>query len=120
VRRSAGDDRAVAVAAALAPYAWRELTERMLARRVVGASDQHGVRAFLTSVPGTDVGRVPPAEPADAGDHRVEALVTALEGQQWRAWSLARLCTDLLAWLQNWHQERESLDADLRRLLEEH
>jgi hypothetical protein len=120
VRRSRGNDRAVAVAAALAPYSWRELTERMLARRVVGASDQHGVRAFLTSVSGTDAGPAPPVEPADARDERVDALVTALEGQHWRAWSLNRLCTDLLECLQGWQEERESLEADLRRLLEEH
>jgi hypothetical protein len=108
------------VAAALAPYAWRELTERMLARRVVGASDQHGVRTFLGSLPGTDVGRPRPVEPADAGDERVDALVTVLEGQQWRDWSLARLCTDLLQCLQSWQEERAALEADLRRLLEEH
>jgi hypothetical protein len=30
------DERGAAVAAALVPYAWRELTERMLARLVVG------------------------------------------------------------------------------------
>jgi hypothetical protein len=120
VRRSAAEDRVAAVAAALAPYAWRELTERMLARRVVGASDQHGVRAFLTGVPGTDVGPTSPVEPADPGDERVDALVAALDGQQWRGWSLSRLCTDLLGWLQDWQQERESLEADLRRFREEH
>ena len=49
--RSAGDERAAAVAAALAPYAWRDLTERMLARRVVGAADRHCVIVLLMSVP---------------------------------------------------------------------
>jgi len=92
----------------------------MLARRVVGASDQHGVLAFLSSVPGTDIGHPAPVEPADAGDERVDALTAALKGQQWRSWSLARLCTDLLEWLQTWQEDRESLAADLRRLLEEH
>ena len=58
MRRSAGDERAAAVADALAPYAWRELTDRMLARRVVGAVDRHSVVAFLKGVPGTDLGRV--------------------------------------------------------------
>jgi hypothetical protein len=120
VCRSAGDERAAVVAAALAPYAWRDLTERMLARCVLGAVDRHSVVLFLTSVPGTDVGDAPPMEPVDAGDERVDALLTALEGQQWRGWSLARLCTDLLAWLQTWQAERESLETDLRRLLEEH
>jgi hypothetical protein len=108
------------VAAALAPYAWRDLTERMLARRVVGAADRHSVIVFLMSVPGTDVGQVPPVEPADAGDERVDVLLTALDGRQWRGWALGRLCTDLLASLESWQAEREALESDLRRLLEGH
>jgi hypothetical protein len=120
VARSLGDERGAAVAAALAPYAWRELTERMLARLVVGAADRHSVIVFLTSVPGTDVGQVPPVEPADAGDERVDGLVTALDGQQWRGWALGRLCTDLLASLESWQAEREALEAGLRRMLEGH
>jgi hypothetical protein len=120
VRRSAGDEGAAAVAAALAPYAWRGLTERMLARHVIGAADRHSVVVLLTSVPGTDLGQVGPVEPADAGDERVDVLLRALDGRQWRGWSLGRLCTDLLASLQSWHAEREALESDLRRLLEEH
>jgi hypothetical protein len=120
VRRSAGDGRAAAVAAALAPFPWRDLTDRMLARCVVGASDRHSVTGFLTSVPGADIGEAPPIEPAEAGDERVDALVTALDGQQWRGWSLGRLCTDLLASLESWQAERQSLESDLRRLLEGH
>jgi hypothetical protein len=42
-----------------------------------------------------------------------------LDGLQWRGWSLARLCTDLVAWLETWHAERESLESGLRRLLED-
>lgn len=117
---SLGDERVAAVAAALAPYAWRELTERMLARVVVGATDRQSVVDFLTTVPGTDVGEVAAVEPAEAGDERVDALVAALDGQQWRGWSLGRLCTALLAWLELWHAEREAIEADLRRLLEGH
>ena len=120
VRRSAGDERAAAVVTALAPYAWRDLTERMLARRVVGAADRHSVVVFLTSVPGTDLGEVGPVEPADAGDERVDVLLSALDGRQWRGWSLGRLCTDLLASLGAWQAEREALESDLRRLLEGH
>jgi hypothetical protein len=120
VRRSAGDERAAAVAAALAPYAWRELTDRMLARRVVGAVDRHSVVAFLTSVPGTDLGQVAPVEAADAGDERVDVLLTALHGQRWRGWALGRLCTDLLVALDSWQAEREGLESGLRRLLEGH
>src|SRR5215210_2920259 len=33
-------------------------------RRVVGALDRHGVVAFLTGLPGTDVGVADPVEPA--------------------------------------------------------
>src|SRR3954454_21483930 len=85
------DARAAAVAEALAPYAWRDLTDRMLARRVVGAVDQHVVVRFLASVPGATVGDVQPVEPADAGDERMDILISALGGHQWRGWSLARL-----------------------------
>jgi hypothetical protein len=120
VPRSMRDERGAAVAATLAPYAWRELTERMLARLVVGATDRHSIVLLLRTVPGTDIGNISAMEPADAGDERVEVLVTALDGHQWRGWSLARLCTDLLAWLETWQAERESLETGLRRLLEEH
>jgi len=68
------------MAAALAPYAWREFTERMLARRVVGALDRHQVVCFLSVLPGTDVGVLDPVESADACDDRVDALVCALQG----------------------------------------
>jgi hypothetical protein len=108
------------VAAALAPYAWRDLTDRMLARCVVGAVDRHDVDEFLAGVPGTGVGDLAPLEPADARDERVEALVRALEGQRWRGWSLRRLSADLVATLQSWHAVRESLESDLRRLLDGH
>jgi hypothetical protein len=120
VRRSARDERATAVAAALAPYAWRDLTDAMLARLVVGAADRHDVVVFLTSVPGTDLAQVTPVEPADAGDERVDVLLTALHGQRWRGWALGRLCADLLAALDSWQAEREGFDSGLRRLLEGH
>jgi len=120
VARSPIDERAVAVAAALAPYAWREFTDRMLARRVVGAMDRHDVVGFLSTVPGTDPGMVEAVEPADAGDERVDALVCALDGQRWREWSLARLCAHVTFSLETWQAERESLESDLRRLLEGH
>jgi len=108
------------VAAALAPYAWRELTERMLARRVVGALDRHEVVRFLSGLPGTEVGDLDAVEPADTCDDRVDALVCALAGQRWRNWSLARLCADLTSSLESWQAERESLESDLRRLLDDH
>ena len=116
--RSTGDEPAGAVAAALAPYAWRDFTDRMLARCVVGAVDRHDVDRFLADVPGTAVGGRPPLEPADADDERVAVLVTALAGQQWRRWSLDRLSAQLLAALDAWHGRRDALESELRRLLE--
>lgn len=118
--RSMDGEWDAAAAAALAPYAWRGLTDRMLARMVVGAVDQHSVLRFLTSVPGGCAGEISPVEPADAGDERVRALVRALHGGQWRAWSLGRLCAHLLGALGDWHASRESVDPDPRRLLEGH
>jgi hypothetical protein len=92
----------------------------MLARLVLGAADRHSVVHFLATVPGTDVGDGPPAEPAEARDRRVDVLVRRLEGRRWREWSLARVCADLLGALEAWQAEREALDPHLRRLLEEH
>jgi hypothetical protein len=115
-----GDEAAAAVASALAPYAWREFTDRMLARRAVAAVDRHDVLRFLAHIPGTDVGDSLPVEVAHACDDRVDALVLALEGQLWRGWSLARVCAELLTALDDWHAERESLESDLRRLLDGH
>jgi hypothetical protein len=120
VALSPADERAAAVAAALAPYGWREFTERMLARRVVGAMDRHDLVCFLFDLPGTDPGMVEAVEPADAGDERVDALVCALDGQQWRVWSLARLCAVVMSSLEAWQAGRDAFDSDLRRLLEGH
>jgi len=117
---SVGDECAATVAEALAPYAWRDLTDRMLARRVVGAVDQFSVAFFLSSLAGTGVGEIPPVEPAEVGDERVDALVRWLYGQQWRGWPLARLCANLTAYLETWQAERVALESDLRRLLEGH
>ena len=108
------------MAAALAPYAWREFTERMLARRVVGAVDRWVVIRFLSGLPGSDIGIEAAVEPAEAGDERVDALLCVLNPQQWRGWALSRLCAELVAALDAWHADRESLESDLRRLLEGH
>jgi len=86
----------------------------------VGAVDRHTVAGFLISVFGKDADEFPPVEPADAGDERVPFLMSALDGQQWRGWSLGRLCAELLASLESWQAERQSLESDLRRLLEGH
>ncbi len=59
-------------------------------------------------------------EPAEGADERLDVLLSALDGQQWRGWSLARLCAELIASLEDWHAERDSLETDLRRLLDDH
>jgi hypothetical protein len=105
------------VAAALAPYPWREFTDRMLARRVVGAGDRHALTVFVTGMPGTDVGVFEPVDPADSGDGRVEAIVRVLGRRRWRGSTLDRLCVELVASLDAWQAARDSLDDDLRRML---
>jgi hypothetical protein len=107
------------VAATLAPYAWREFTEVMLARRVLGAVDQQVVRSFVGTVPGADVGVAEQPEPADAGDARVGALVRVLESRRWRKFSLDRLCSDLLWSLAAWQVERDLFQPGSRRRFED-
>ena len=113
------DGRAAAIAAALAPYAWRDLTDRMLARRVVGAVDRQVVLTWLAGLSGTDVGVAGPVEPAQPGDERVDVLVRVVEVRPWRRQSLDRLCADLTAALDAWRDERDAFHRDLRRLHEE-
>jgi hypothetical protein len=114
------DPRVAAAAAALAPHAWRDLTARMLARRVIGAADRQTVIEFVSRVPGTLVGETEPVEPADPDDERVGALVEVLERRDWRAAPLRRLCADLVGSLGVWYSQQEAFTADLRRLLDDH
>jgi hypothetical protein len=106
------------VAAALAPYVWRGLTERMVARMVLGAVDRHTVLRFVTGVPGTHVGALPRLEPVAPDDARVPFLMRALSGRQWRRWPLDRVCAALLCALESWQADPERPDPDLRRLPE--
>jgi hypothetical protein len=102
------DARAAAVAEQLAPFAWRDFTDRMLARRAVGAVDRYVVLRFVSTIPGATTGAVGPVEPADADDARVDLLVRTLEARQWRGLSLDRLCADLIAALAAWPVDGES------------
>jgi hypothetical protein len=119
VPRHTGEGPAGAVAAALAPYVWRDLTDRMLARCAVGAVDRYAVDEFLGQVPGTLAAGTGPPTPADADDERVPVLVAVLTGQQWRGWSLDRLSAHLLAGLRAWRDRQDAVETELRRLLEE-
>jgi hypothetical protein len=102
------DARAAAVAEALAPFGWRDFTDRMLARRAVGAIDRYVVLRFVSTIPGAKAGEVGPVEPADPGDARVDLLVRTLEARRWRGFSLDRLCADLIAALAAWQADWES------------
>jgi hypothetical protein len=109
LNQSLADEAAAAVAAALAPYAWRDFTDLMLARRVVGATDRHVVVSFVSSLPGIGVGAAEPVEPAEPDDARVDVLVRVLKSRRWRELSLDRLCVDLVVSLAVWPSERQAL-----------
>jgi hypothetical protein len=109
------DPRVSAVTAELAPYAWRDLTERMLARRALAAADRYRVVRLIQSVPGAAVGEPQPTEPAENTDIRVDVLVRALEHRRWRGFSIERVCVDLLAALDAWQAARESSGSGIRR-----
>jgi hypothetical protein len=113
------DPRAAAVAAELAPYAWRDLTEWMLARRVLAAADRYSVVRLIHSVPGAAVGVLEPLEPAPGSDVRIDVLARTLHDRRWRGLSVERVCADLLAALDAWQAERESFDSAVRRLLDD-
>jgi hypothetical protein len=119
VTRWSADARAAAVAEAVAPYRWRDLTERMLARLVVGATDRHGVTAFLESLPGTDPGPVGSADPTEPDDPRLDVLLAVLADRPWRGLTLDRICAELVAALDGWQAGRDAGHRDLRRPLEE-
>lgn len=88
------------VAAALARYPWRRLTPQMVVRRV------------LATVDGA-------ASTADPDDPRVDPLLTAISGVQWRALSLDALCRLLLAALDDWRVRDAFLDLELAWLLDQ-
>jgi hypothetical protein len=112
--------RATAVAAALAPYAWRDLTGSMLARRVLAAADRYSVVRLIHSVPGAAVGQWEPLGPADGDDPRVRGIASSLRGRGWRGWSVERVCVDLLTALDARQAERDSVEAARGRMLDDH
>jgi len=109
--------RAAAIAAELAPYAWRDMTERMLARRVLASADRYGVVRLLHSVPGAAVGGWEPLATVADDDPRVDVLARPLRGRRWRARTVERVCVDLLAALDAWQAARESFDESPARRL---
>jgi hypothetical protein len=113
------DPRAAAVAAELAPYGWRDLTESMLARRVLGAVDRYSVVRLIHSVPGAAVGGLHPLEPAASSDPRVQTLTASLRTRRWREFSVERVCVHLLAALDAWQAERGSFDSGVRGMLDD-
>lgn len=113
------DPRAAAVIAEVAPYAWRGLTDAMLARRVVGAADRYSVVRLIHSVPGAAVGELHPLEPAASSDPRVRTLTASLRTRRWRDLSVDRVCAHLLAALDAWPAGRESSDPGLGRMLDD-
>jgi hypothetical protein len=95
---------------------WRESTERMLARRSVGAIGRHQLMRLSREPSRNGRRRHGRLAPVEGGDERVDALVSALDGPHWRGWSLAWLCTELSSALEAWQAARDSFDSDLRQL----
>lgn len=110
---------AAVVNAALAPYAWRELTAQMVARRVVAALDQHSLTTLLAAIPGARLMSMHPLEPAALDDSRVAVLADMLERHRWRDYTLDSLALQMLGTLAAWQLDRDRLDAELRQLLDE-
>jgi len=116
VDQSRVGESAAVVAAALAPHAWRQFPDDLLARHAVAAMDRHTVAAFLSGMPGTEIGDADALEPAETGDARVAVLVRALDGQLWQDRSLISLCMDLSAAVAAWLAARDGAGGqDLHR-----
>jgi hypothetical protein len=119
VRGVAEEREVAAVCAALEPYEWRSFTPDLVARCVLGALDRHRVLELVAGVPGAGIGDPGPVEPAERGDVRAEALVEFLGCHRWRGLTLAAVCGQLLNALSGWWLQRQWLDAELSRLLDE-
>jgi hypothetical protein len=120
VVREVAEERVVtAVCAALEPYEWRSFTPEMLARCVLGALDRHRVLDLVAGLPGAGTGDLGPVEPVERGDVRAEVLVEFLACHRWRALTLAAVCGQLLNVLSAWWLQRQRLEAELGRLLDD-
>jgi hypothetical protein len=119
--RPTGDDDEylAALCATLEPYEWRSFTPEMLARCVLGALDRHRVLDLVAGVAGAGIGDPGPVEPAERDDVRAEVLVEFLACQRWRDLTLAAVCRQLLNVLSAWSLQRQWLEAELGRLLDE-
>jgi len=121
VAHDLSDDRRVAaVCAALEPYEWRSFTPQLLARCVLGALDRHRVIDLIVDVSGAATGDPGPVEPAEREDARFDVLVDFLTGHRWRTLTLAAVSEHLLTELGRWCRQRQRLDAELGRLLDDH
>jgi hypothetical protein len=114
------DRRVAAVCAALEPYEWRSFTPQLLARCALGALDRHRVVDLIEVVSGAATGDPGPVEPAEPGDVRVDVLVDFLTGHRWRTMTLVSLSGHLIDELGRWCRQRQRLDAELGRLLDDH
>jgi hypothetical protein len=108
------------VCEALEPYEWRSFTPQLLARCALGALDRYRVIRLIAEVSGGATDDPGPVEPADRGDVRVDVLVDFLTGHRWRTLTLAAVSEHLLTELGRWCRQRRQLDAELRRLLDDH
>jgi hypothetical protein len=106
-------ERVAAVCAALEPYPWQRFTSEMLARRVLGAVDRHGVLDLVAGIPGAHPGALGQVEPVDRDDERVEVLVEFLASHRWRAITLGALCRQLLGVLDAWWLRRRWSEVEL-------
>jgi hypothetical protein len=104
------DARVVALAEALAPYAWSQATPHMLARRVVGVLDRHWL---LGQLPGPPTGvRLCDVDPADPSDERVAVLLAVLGALRWRTLTRVALCRRLVSGLESWWVGRRLADIE--------
>jgi hypothetical protein len=84
------------VAAALAPYLWRDFAPVMIARFVAAASDRESLRGTLGTVAGATVGRWERLTPAAPDDPRLAPILTFLASHRWTELRLRELCRHLL------------------------